>query len=585
MPSPPQSSPRALDRVRAEPSGDGMAEMLFHARSHAVWVGFVAAVMLAAGAGHAGDADDDEIVIVDEDAAVDAHGVVQLAPPAADDDDEPIVIVDDMAAPLPVAPAASGPLGRLWETWHIAADSDVLATAQLAAPEDGPWRLQAVVALESWLLPQQNLSFFGNAIARAGVDGTPDPRAWFFADLYELYARIKVDRATVNLGRLVVPWGRTLGTAFGDRLQPPDLRRGAPFPDAARQKQPQLGAQIKGSLDVVGVEGVAFVSYEPSEGSLAAINQGGVRLGRYQTALVRAPSAAYGLLVDEDTSGLRARPALGQPTFAARAWRRIGDVDVSGSVSWQLDETPTLALAPEVSRALAAEALALRGLTASPPPAPCSGDVRLSCVGGRDALSYARTTTFGVDASWGLGLVVARAEAVLWPRLAGQGGKTALVVDEDGLRSLSLDLWQAAIAFEGQLGPAIDGSFELFGVTWDGVPRTARLWGVEVLRPDDQAVVDGGDAAAMSATRRVHRVAVASALGGLLFGERVKWRLRGEAGLLQPDVLVSGEVRYRLPVFDLYVGGRGDLFTGMPGTPGWMRQDASLVGVFIGEGA
>jgi hypothetical protein len=243
-----------------------------------------------------------------------------------------------------------------------------------------------------------------------------------------------------------------------------------------------------------------------------------------------------------------------------------------------------LTLAPEVARALAAEALALRVLVVAPPPPPCGVETSLSCVGGRGALTYARTTTFGADASWGLGLVVVRAEAVAWPRLAGQGGKTALVVDEDGLRSLSLDLWQAAVAVEGQLGPAIDGSLELFDVAWDGVPRTARLWGVEVLRPDDQASVDG-DSASLPSVRRVHRLAVASAVGGLLFGERVKWRLRGEAGLLQPDVLVSGEVRYRLPVFDLYLGGRGDLFTGLPGTPGWMRQDASLVGVFLGEGA
>ena len=56
-------------------------------------------------------------------------------------------------------------------------------------------------------------------------------------------------------------------------------------------------------------------------------------------------------------------------------------------------------------------------------------------------------------------------------------------------------------------------------------------------------------------------------------------------GLLQPDVLMSAEVKYRLPLFDLYVGGRGDLFTGYPGSPGWMRQDASLLGVFLGEGA
>jgi hypothetical protein len=557
------------------------------------------AAMLASGLGAptAVRAGDDDLVIVDDAAAVDADGIVRfgsspsrgeetVAPGVPVDDDEPIVIVDDTAAPLPVAPKVTGPLGRLWETWHIGADSDVFAAAQLADGADGPWRLQGGVVLESWLLPQPNLGFFATAVARAGVDSTPTARTWLFADLYELYARIHVERATVHLGRLVVPWGRTLGTAFGDRLQPPDLRRGLAFPDAARQRQPQLGAQLKGALGIVGVEAVGFVSYEPTEGSLAAINQGGVRLGRYQTALVRAPSAAFGLLGDEDTSRLRAKPALGQPTLAARAWRRLGDVDITGSVAFQFDETPTLALAPAVARALASEAWHLRGQAGDPPPpSPCPGETGLACVGGRGALSYARTTTFGFDASWGLGLVVLRAEAVAWPRIAGQGGKTALIVDEQGLRSLQLDLWQAALAVEGQLGPAIDGSLELFDVSWDGVPRTSRLWGVEPLRPDDQAELDGvADPALAPPTRRVHRLAVGGALGGLLFGERVKWRLRGEAGVFQPDLLVSGEVRYRLPVFDLYVGGRGDLFTGLPGTPGWMRKDASLIGVFVGEG-
>jgi len=560
----------------------------------AAWA-FAGVTWLGAAVGAQAADDDDALIIVDEAAPVGADGVVRFgtaaadeadsdsrstAGPAGDDDDEPIVIVDDSAAPLPVAPTVTGPLGRLWETWHVATDSDVFAAVQLTDPEDGPWRLQGGVALESWLLPQPNLRFYGTALARAGVDATPTGRAWIYADLYELYARINVDRATVNLGRMVVPWGRTLGTAFGDRLQPPDLRRGPPFPDAARQRQPQLGAQVKGALGELGVEGVAFVSYDPTEGSLAAINQGGLRLGRYQTALVRAPGAAHGLLGDDDTSRLRGKAVLGAATLAARAWRRVGDVDITGSVAWQFDETPTLSLSPAVAQALAGEAMVIAGFAPTPPPSPCPGEVALSCVGGRGALSYARTTTFGVDASWGLGLVVVRAEAVLWPRLAGQGGKTALIVDQGGLRSLPLDLWQAALAVEGQLGPAIDGSLELFDVAWDGVPTGARLWGVEPLLQEPRSTNES-----VGPTRRVHRLAVGGALGGLLFDERVKWRVRGEAGLLQPDVLFSGEVRYRLPLFDLYVGGRGDLFTGMPGTPGWIRQDASLVGVFVGEGA
>ncbi len=533
------------------------------------------------------DKDDDDLVIVDDEAATDESGAVIFNnagnPPSDDDaeadDDDTIIIVDDNDAPLPTAQRASGPLGRVWESWHIAFDTDVFAAAQAVPVEDGTWRLLGSTWVESWLLPAPNLGFYGTAFGRVAFDGTPAGRLTAFADVYELYAKVTVDRATVNLGRIVVPWGRTLGTGFGDRLHPPDLRRGPPFPDPARQKQPQMGAQAKGALDIVGLEGVAFVSYDPSEGSLAASNQGGLRMGRYQTALVRAPSRAFGLLADDDTAAIRPTAQLAQPTLAARAWRRVGEIDVTASVAWQFDETPTLNLSPDVRRALAAEALALRGIVVVPAaPPPCGGDKGLDCLGGHSALTHERTTSVGLDASWGLGLVVVRAEAVAVPRLAGQGGKTAIVVDVDGLRSVQLSQWSAAVAVEGQLGPYIDGSLELFNVMWDGVPKDSRLWGVEVL--DDEE--DGDDVPEL---RTVNRLAAGAHLGGAFFEDRVLWKLRGEAGMLQPDVLLSAELKYRLPLFDLYVGGRGDLFTGYPGSPGWMRQDASLLGVFLGEGA
>ena len=523
---------------------------------------------------------DDDLVIVEDEAEKDEDGAIIFDKKDGDDDDDDrIIIIDEPNAPLPTAERVSGALGRIWESWHIAADTEIFAAGQLTDPEDGPWRVLGSTWVESWLLPAPNLSFYGTAFGRAAFDGTPEGKFIAFADVYELYGKVTVERATVNFGRLVIPWGRTQAAGFGDRLHPPDLRRGPPFPDPARQKQPQLGAQIKGALDIVGVEGVAFVSYDPSEGSLAAANQGGVRIARYQTALVRSPSKASDLLSQEDTGLLRLPPTLAEPTLAARAWRRIGEIDLTASVAWQFDETPTLNLAPDVRRALAAEALALRGVVVVPAPQPpCGGEIALSCVGDRTALTYQRTTSVSLDASWGLGLVVVRAEALAYPKIGDQGGKTALIVDVDGLRSVQVGQWSAAVAVEGQLGPAVDGSLELFNVMWDGVPKDTRLWGVEVL--DDE--VDGDDVRDL---RIVNRLAAGAKLGGAFFEDRVQWKLRGEAGMLQPDVLLSAEVRYRLPLFDLYVGGRGDLFTGMPGSPGWMRQDASLLGVFLGEGA
>jgi hypothetical protein len=503
--------------------------------------------------------DDDAIIIVDDDAALTGDTLIIL--------DE-----GERAAPTP-SEAPTGPLGRVWDAWHVALDSEVFFAAQLTDPDNGALRALGSVVLESWLLPAPNLSFYGTGFARLAWDSTPTGRVVPFADLYELYAKITLDRATVQLGRLVVPWGRTLAASFGDRLHPPDLRRGPSFPDPALQKQPQQGVQVKGSVGVVGVEAVGFVSYEPSEGALTAANQGGVRIGRYQTALARSPTLAGGLLDNDDTSPIRPTPRLVQPTAAARAWRRIGELDVTASVAWHFDETPTVHLADDVARVIGAEGLALRGLPAGPPLVVCDTPGGVSCLG-PGALAHGQTTSVAVDVSWGLGLVVARAETALYPRVGLLPGKTALILDEGGVRSIQVGASTSALAVEGQLGPAIDGSLELLHVAWVGVPATARLWGVEVL---------DGDATSDAGPRTVHRLAAAAHLGGALWDERVQWRLRGEAGLVQLDVLASAEVRYRLPIFDLYVGARGNAFAGRPGSPGWMRQEATQIGVFVGE--
>lgn len=504
--------------------------------------------------------------------APEAGAPAEAAPTPGALDDEIIIIDEPDAEPRAPTSQVTGALGRLWETWHVGVDSDLLGSVQLVEPADGPWRLLGSFWVESSLLPAPNLSVHANGFARLALDATATGRLVPSADWYEAYAKLNLERAAVNGGRIVVPWVRTQAAAIGDRVSPPDLRRGPPFPDPVRQKQPAWGAWVRTSLGPVGVEAIALARYEPSEGSLAASNQGGVRIARYQTALVRSPAKAGGLLADDDTAALRGEYELARSgVLAARASRRLGDVDLGGSVVWGFDETPRLHLRPDVARALVAEVAPLLPGGEELPLVCTTPD--LACVGGSGTLDYQRQTSFSVDASWGLGVIIVRAEALVVPNAGGLGGKQALVVDGAGLRTEQVALYAAVLAAEGGIGDWIDGSVELVDVVWDGVPAGARLWGVELL----------GNLAAPR--RAVHRVAGALSVGGGLVGDRVVWKLRGEAGILQPDVLVAADVRYRLPVLGLYVGARTELYTGLVGSPGWMRQDASMVGVFIGEGS
>lgn len=544
---------------------------------------------------------EDRIIIVDDELPTGASSAPSATPTtpapsatpasgnALGDDEDAIIIIDEDAPGEPASPPAvpiSGALGRLWETWHVAADSDLLGTVQLVEPVDGPWRLLGSVWVESALLPAQNLSLYANGFARAAVDGTPTGRLVPYSDLYEGFAKINVDRAVVSLGRIVVPWGRTQAAALGDRLNPPDHRRGPPFPDPVRQKQPLTGGSLRTSVGSVGIEAVAFAQYEPSEGSLAASSQGGVRIGRYQSALVRSPARAAGLLSEDDRSPLITQPTLlASSSLAGRAWRRVGDLDISGSVVWGFDETPSLHLRPDVARALASEWTATQPVPIDDAPLACGNAVSLACVGQRGALEHLRTTSFSLDASWGLGIVIVRAEATAYPNVGALGGKTAILVDDFGLRSDRVSQYAGALAVEGSIGELIDGSVELFDVVWTGVPARSLLWGVDSF--SSLSSVSSGSPSGTSAgetERTVHRLAGAMSLGGAFFEDRVRWKVRGEAGILQPDVLMSAELRYRLPILGLYVGGRTDLFTGVLGSPGWFRQDASLIGVFVGEG-
>jgi hypothetical protein len=511
------------------------------------------------------DVDDEEVLVIDDDE--DAPLIID----DGDEDDTIIIIGEDEDDPI--FPRISGPLGRLWESLHFNIDGRLEQQAQLVALPDRPFRTMAAFRFDTWLLPAPNLSFYANGFARAAGDVGPTGVGFVaIADFYEAYAKINADVGSVLIGRLVVPWGRTQVAALGDRLNPPDHRR-APgaFPDAVDLRQPQWGAHVRTSFAEVTVEGVLMTLYEPTEGSLAASEQGGVRAARYQTALVRAPSRIGGAfqgpsredlirplsLVDATTAGLRLR-------------RRVGDFDVGASGVVGIDEVPTIHASRPTALALAGEILAPdRAITLA-----CA-DPQLSGPGDclePSFLSHARTTSFTADVAWGLGLVILKGELLVQPEVGILPGKTAILVDERGLTSTQLSHYGAALALEAGLYDWVEGSIEIFNLLWTDVPAGARLLGVELLgTPVDQ-------------TRFVNRLAVGASLGGAFFDQAIDWRVRGEGGILQPDVLMSAELRYRLPILDLYVGGRGLVFGGLPGSPGWMRQDASQVAVFVGEG-
>lgn len=161
---------------------------------------------------------------------------------------------------------------------------------------------------------------------------------------------------------------------------------------------------------------------------------------------------------------------------------------------------------------------------------------------------------------------------VAYPKIGLLPGKTAVLISERGMRSTQLSQFSGALAVEGGIGEWIIGTLEVFDVFWHDVPAGAYLYGVESFFAETSSV------------RQVHRLALGADLSGSLFNQLLDWRVRGESGVLQGDALVSAEIRYNLPIFNLYLGGRGDAFAGFAGSPGWMRQDASAVSIFIGEG-
>jgi hypothetical protein len=546
------------------------------------------------------DDDEDDLIIIDD--ADDTAGIDDGEDDAViivddDEDTDPIVLIpggdDEQPEPLGV----SGPLSRLWESLDIGIGASLDLQAQAVGFEDGPFRTQLGGWVNTTLIPAQNLSFFANAFARLAVDaptrlsspadvaGAPvlDTFALLpIFDIYEAYAKINAEVGSVVVGRLVVPWGRTQLFALGDRLNPPDHRR-APlaFPDAVQLRQPQWGAQVRTSLGTIALEGVVMTVYEATEGSLAASNQGGVRAGRYQTALVQSPARVGGLFraTHDRAELLQDISIVDATTLGIRARQRVVGFDLGATVVYGVDEVPRLHLDPAASRYLAREWFIASGL--APPGAPCgAGVAEDNCLGGR-VLRHGRTASVSADAAYGLlqGVFILKGEFLAHPQLGFLPGKTAHIVDERGLRSTQVSQYAGVIAVETGYSDWVTLSLELMNMVWIGVPEGTQLWGVE-----PWLGFDVFKAGIQTGPRWVHRPAAGAVATGSLFDQNIDWKLRGECSL-NLDCLGAAEVRWRLPVLNVYLGGRGNGFLGWPGSAGWMRQDASQVSFFVGRGA
>ncbi|MFZ9888846.1 MAG: hypothetical protein ACO3JL_15210, partial [Myxococcota bacterium] len=152
-------------------------------------------------------------------------------------------------------------------------------------------------------------------------------------------------------------------------------------------------------------------------------------------------------------------------------------------------------------------------------------------------------------------------------------GKTALIITPaEGLTSVQTSYGAAALSIESGLGEWVTGTVELIDAVWWDVPGGANLFGVETVT------------ATADSSRVVHRPALAWRLSGTLWEQRIEWRLVGEGGPLQQDLLTALDLQYRLPLFDLLLGTRAAIFTGEAGSPGWLQQDATSLGLFLSDG-
>jgi len=381
-------------------------------------------------------------------------------------------------------------------------------------------------------LPELNVSV--SAFGRVPITaGTPHVDA--FVDLYDTYIKLKQPSFTFSLGYLRTPWIVMKGAALNDRVNPVDYRRGVDFAKDGAGRIPQWGLQVSGRLNGWTLEGIYHFWHRPNPASFVAALQDGVQIGHYQGALAATPQDLAALFPGGIAQATL--PWFSEPTVAIAARKEFGNVDTGLNMVWGFDEVP---------------------------------EVGISSSTMTTAINAHRSLSFGADVSTSLGVVILKAEAVLTPRLDDKTGKSTLLRNGAQVSSASLTSAQGGISVEGVYGDLINGSIELIETAWFDVPSQAIVYSIE-------------DASAASSSSRIaNRLALAFVFDGKLFENAFLWALRGEFGLLRPDLLSTVSLRHDFGDTGFSVGAYANLFFGVDQSPGGFRNAATECGLSFG---
>lgn len=375
-----------------------------------------------------------------------------------------------------------------------------------------------------------NVTAFGRVPVQAGM-----PHVDAFADLYDGYIKLKQPSFTFSVGYLRTPWMVMRGSAINDRINPIDYRRGVDFSKDNMARLAQWGMQVNGRLHDVSLEAVYHFWRRPSPASFVAVEQDGVAIGHYQGALAATRQDFAALfpvpVVQEEL------PWFSQPTFAFAARKEFGDVDTGLNVVWGFDEVPRLSSSSSTQT-----------IVASPQ----------------------RSLSFGADVAASLGIVILKAEAVVTPKLDDKTGKSTLLRSGANVTSAALTSAAVGISVEGEYGDVVSGSLELLETAWFDVPPNAFLYSIENA---DAATAD---------YRFAQRLALVFVFDGKLFDNFLAWDLRGEFGLLRPDLLSTVNLRHDFADSGFSVGAFANLFFGVDQSPGGFRNQATEYGLSFG---
>jgi hypothetical protein len=452
-----------------------------------------------------------------------------------------VLVIEEEDKPEKNVPQKNSFFDPLMDSIILRSDTFLQGSYQLVEPADKPVRMLGSLWATLSLEPSEVLSLQLSTIARVPLDfswragtGQMINVSNAFLDLYDSFIKIRSRQASMSLGYLLIPWVNTRGSAVLDRLNPIDYRRGQDFTSTLLGRIPQVGVYYQTSVFATSVDAVILLHYNPSQGSLVASEQNGMQIGRYQGALLRNGVSASNFTADRYV--LREKqPWLQTPVLALRAKTKLSNIiDMGTLFSFGFNEVPSLDL-PK-------------------------------------SMFHQRLLDLGMDLSVNLGVIVLKSELLMQPKFSDWGGKTTILASPSGsLRSVQLPSLTLAVAVDTEYGDSFSGSLELIDTIWIGIPQNELVLGVESLLANN------------THERNLHRLAFATAAQSAFLNQKVLLRVKGEVGLTQQDILARVDASYRWDSLGLYAGIYGNLFLGIPGSPGWFRQDATSAGLYVGH--